>query len=151
MPFDNDALSRIRLQLEAISNGIKPRLIGIGSLSRDQLQTINQHRAENGFSPIVADILFDGRHLYKSRCVDDGYSIDEVIEQLVSAFSEASQVVLGRSTVLASSVPRIDRHGKSVRDEIVFECTARHPHPELYSVVPRGDGKNHLKMKKATH
>jgi hypothetical protein len=150
MPFDNDALSRIRLQLETIAKGTKPRLIGIGSLNRGQLQEINQHRAMNGFSPIVADILFDGRHLYKSRCVEDGYTIDEVIEQLVSAFSETSTVVLGRSTVLANSVPRIDRQGRMIRDEIVFECTARHPHPELYSVVPRGDGKNHLKKKKAT-
>jgi hypothetical protein len=79
-----------------------------------------------------------------------GYSIDDVIDQLASAFSDASKVVLGRSTVLAAPHSRTDRYGKTVRDEVVFECTARHPHPELYSVVPRGDGKNHLKTKKAT-
>jgi hypothetical protein len=149
MPFSTDALEQIRVQLDTISKGIKPRLITVGRLSADQLLTINTHRETNGFPPIVAEILFDGRHLYKSRCVDDAYTIDDVIDQLTSAFSDASKVVLGRSTVLANPNPRTDRYGKTVRDEIVFECTARHPHPELYSVVPRGDGKNHLKTKKA--
>jgi hypothetical protein len=88
VPFDIDALSRIRSQLEAISNGQRPRLIAVGRLSTDQLQTINSTRIANGFSPIVAEILFDGRHLFKSRCVDDGYTLDEVIEQLESAFTD---------------------------------------------------------------
>jgi hypothetical protein len=149
VPFDIDALSRIRSQLEAISSSQRPRLITVGSLSTDQLQTINLHRLANGFSPIVGEILFDGRHMYKSRCIDDGYTIDDVMEQLESAFTDKSRVVSGRSTVLRSPVPRTDRFGNIVRDEIVLECTARHPHPELYSVVPRGDGKNHLKTKRA--
>jgi hypothetical protein len=150
MPFDFDALQRIRAQLETISTGQKPRLISVGHLTDAQLLVINTHRRENGFPVIVAEILFDGRHLFRSRCVDDGYSIDDVIDQLSSAFSDTARVILGRSTVLANPRPRTDRYGNSVRDEIVFECTARHPHPELYSVIPRGDGKSHLKTKKAT-
>lgn len=149
MPFDIDALERIRVQLDTISKGIKPRLITVGNLSTEQLITINAYREANGFPPIVSEVLFDGRHLYRSRCVEDAYTIEDVIEQLTSAFSDRSKVVLGRSTVLANPYPRADRYGKTVRDEIVLECTARHPHPELYSVVPRGDGKNHLKTKKA--
>lgn len=36
---------------------------------------------------------------------------------------------------------RKDYNGKLVNDEAVFECTARYPYAELYSVIPKGDGR----------
>jgi hypothetical protein len=98
----------------------------------------------------VSEVLFDGRHLYNSRCIEDGYTIDDVLDQISSAFNDESAVSPGWSTVLISKTPRMDRSGRVIRDEAVFECHGRLPHPELLSVVPRGDGKDHSKKKKAT-
>ena len=43
-------------------------------------------------------------------------------------------------TVMQNRCPRQDRYGNcTIRDLAVFECTARHPRPELYSVIPKGD------------
>jgi hypothetical protein len=149
MPLYTDALNLIRANLEMASKRQKPPLIRIGVLSPDQLTTINEHRLEEDLPPVVAEVLFDGRHIYNSRCVEDGYTIDDVLDQISSAFNDAALVANGWSTVLISAKKRIDRYGRSVRDEAVFECHGRLPHPEL-SVVPRGDGKNHTKKKNAT-
>jgi hypothetical protein len=150
MPLSPESIATVRLQLEAIARGERPKLVVVGALTTAQLHSVNGHRLEEGLPPIIGEIVFDGRHLYRSRCLNDGYSIDEVLTQLASAFSDSAQIRHGRSTVLANPVPRQDRLGNFVRDEAIFECTARHPRPELYSVVPRGDGNNHTKNKKAT-
>src|ERR1022692_2780897 len=34
---------------------------------------------------------------------------------------------------------RKDKYGNAVSDRGVLECTARHPRPELFSVIPLGD------------
>ena len=50
-------------------------------------------------------------------------------------------VVLETATMTAieNRVARVDGNGNLVRDEIIFECSARYPRPELFSVVPNGD------------
>jgi hypothetical protein len=111
---------------------------------------VNAQREEEELPPVFAEVLFDGRHLYNSRCVEDGYSIDEVLEMISIAFSDASDVAPGWATVLISSATRVNKDGRTIRDEAVFECHGKKPHPELLSVVPRGDGKDHSKKKKAT-
>jgi hypothetical protein len=70
----------------------------------------------------------------------DGYIIDDVIDQIASGM-ESAAVALKTPTMTAmeNPAPRADRYGNSVRDRIVFECSAQHPRPELYSVVPKGD------------
>ncbi|HEY5329372.1 MAG TPA: hypothetical protein VIJ79_05780 [Acidobacteriaceae bacterium] len=150
MPLYANALNLIRANLEIAAKGQKPPLIRIGELSADQLATVNAQRLEEDLLPVVSQVLFDGRHLFNSRCVEDGYTIDDVLAQISSAFNDASAVSPGWSTVLISRIPRIDRSGRVIRDEAVFECHGRLPHPELLSVVPRGDGKDHSKKKKAT-
>lgn len=42
-------------------------------------------------------------------------------------------------TAVENPVPRPDRYVNAVCDRAIFECSARHPRPELFSVVPRGD------------
>jgi hypothetical protein len=150
MPLYPNAHALIRANLERAANRQKPPIVRIGTLSEDQLKTINAQRLEEELPAIVAEILFDGRHMYNSRCVEDGYTIDDVLDQITSAFSDSAEVAPGWVTVLVNRTPRTDRFGKTIRDEAVFECHGKHPHPELLSVVPRGDGKDHFKKKKAT-
>ena len=158
MGLHQDAESLIRSNLElaarwfALERTARPRqpIVRIGELSEVQLTTINQQRQEEELPPVVAAVLFDGRHLYESRCIEDGYTIDEVIEMISVAFSDEARVAPGWSTVLISPTIRVNNAGKSVRDEAVFECHGKLPHPELLSVIPRGDGKDHSTKKKAT-
>jgi len=73
---------------------------------------------------------------------EERITIDEVLEQIQSAFAEASVVDVSRpSVVLRNPNERIDHNGKLVDDEVIFECTGRHPNADLYSVIPRGDGR----------
>jgi hypothetical protein len=60
---------------------------------------VNAQREEEELPPVVAEVLFDRRHLYNSRCVEDGYSIDEVLEMIFIAFSDASDVAPGSPAV----------------------------------------------------
>ena len=158
MPLYPDALDSIRenLRLASVwfSSEMKARkrqpLVKIGTISPTQLATINQQRREEELDPIVAEVLFDGRHMYESRCIEDGYTIDDVLEMVTVAFRDTSTVGPGWSTVLRSATTRENPEGKIIRDEAVFECHGKLPHPELLSVVPRGDGKDHTRKRKAT-
>ena len=158
MGLNQDAESLIRSNLElaarwfALERTSRPRqpIVRIGELSEAQLTTINQQRMEEELPPVVASVLFDGRHMYQSRCIEDGYTVDEVIEMISLAFNDGAHVAPGWSTVLVSSETRVNNAGKSIRDEAVFECHGRLPHPELRTVIPRGDGKDHSKKKNAT-
>jgi hypothetical protein len=150
VPLYPGALAAVRSNLELAAQGKKPPIVRIGILSTDQLAAINAHREEDELEPVVAEILFDGRHLYKSRCAQDGYSIEDVLDQIVSALGASSEVRTGWATVLRSRQSRVDRSGNVVRDEAVFECHSRHPNPELLSVIPKGDGKFKTEKKKAT-
>jgi len=94
-----------------------------------------------GFPVLRSEILFHGSHLFHRRCVKDLYTIDQVLEQIQSAFSEVSGVDPSRpSVVIRNPNKRVDHNGMLVNDEAVFECNGREPHAELYSVIPVGDG-----------
>jgi hypothetical protein len=158
MGLHQNAEMLIRSNLElaaqwfALERTARPRqpIVRIGELTEAQLIKINQQREAEDLPPIVAAVLFDGRHMYESRCIEDGYTIDEVIEMVSVAFNDDSRVAPGWITVLISPTTRVNNAGKSVRDEAVFECHGKLPHPELRTVIPRGDGKDHSKKKKAT-
>jgi hypothetical protein len=142
MPLAPDGEALIRKNLLKIRRGKKAQQYIIGRFTEAQLTVINAQRAQRGWEPLVADILFNGRHVYESRCKRDGYSIDDVVVQIISALSATSIPHLDRaSTVLRAPTERDDGHGHKVRDEAVFECTNRHPNAELFSVAPKGDGK----------
>jgi hypothetical protein len=88
----------------------------------------------------VAEVVFIGSHIYKRRIVCDNYTIDDVVEQIIGAMSEDSTLV-GNQPMQAIENPtaRVDRLGNTVHDRAVFECMSRHPRPELFSVMPKGD------------
>jgi hypothetical protein len=140
MPLFKWALALIRADLEELQKGNRVRLVAIGTLTDVQLGAINQERKTHAYPPLVAEVVFIGRHIYESRVVRDGYAIDDAIDQIASGM-ESVAVVLKTPTMTAmeNPAPRADRYGNSVRDRIVFECSARYPRPELYSVVPKGD------------
>jgi hypothetical protein len=56
---------------------------------------------------------------------------------------DASAIVVSPSKMAAmeNPTPRADRYGNYVTDRVVFECSLRHPKPELFGVIPKGDAK----------
>jgi hypothetical protein len=56
------------------------------------------------------------------------------------AMDEAAVVqVSSKMTLMKNHTAREDGYGNQVVDKAVFECTSRHPRPELFSVIPSGD------------
>lgn len=142
MPLYADGLKKIRRNLTLIQAGERLKVQRVGFFTTEQLTQINEARASIGLPALWSEIVFHGRHLYNSRCVGNGYTIDQVLEQIQSAFSDTAVLDFSSpSTVIRNPIKRIDQDGKLVNDEVVFECTARHPFADLFSVVPRGDGR----------
>lgn len=140
MPLYTNARDVIRTNLGRIRNKNKVHIVPIGTLTAVQLTTINANRLTEGLPPIVEEVVFVGGHIYKSRIMGDGYTIEDVIDQISSAM-DCAAIVLDAThmTIMENPNPRLDRYGNSVRDRAIFECSTRHPLPELFSVVPKGD------------
>lgn len=138
-----DGLQKVRRALMLVAAGKPSPFVKIGTFSPSDLEAINRRREEQGYPPIRETIVFNGKHIYKSRCQKNGYTIEEVVEHIEIAFSRATQLEDGRrwGTVLISPSLREDKNGKNVRDEVVFECSAKFPDAILFSVIPRGDGR----------
>jgi len=150
MPLLPNALQIVRANLEEIAKGGKPKTATIGHLSAEQLGTINKYRKKNGLPEISGEVFFVGRHVYDSRVRGDDYSIDDVVDQIASAFSDESQVINSlKMTAIRNPKKRKDRYGNEVRDEAVFECFKHNPKAQLFSVVPRGDLKKPWEIKRA--
>ncbi len=74
MALYQDAENLIRLNLELAAKWFalertarsKQPIVRIGELSEAQLRTINEQREEEELPPVVAQVLFDGRHMYES-------------------------------------------------------------------------------------
>ena len=143
MPLYPDALRLIRINFQAVAQGQRVRPVVIGVLTDAQRDAINNHRVTHNpdLQPIVNEIVFVGAHIYKRRIATDGYTIDDVLEQIESALASDAAFVGGLPMqTIASIHPRKDRLGNvAIRDQAVFECTARRPTAELFSVIPKGD------------
>jgi hydroxymethylpyrimidine/phosphomethylpyrimidine kinase len=142
MPLYPNAQALIRANLEALQNGQRVRGVAIGTLTPAQLTAINAERAAEGgaLPPILEEVIFFGSHVYQSRVLQDGYKLEDVVDQVMSAMDAQSVVVTSpRMTTIQNLVPRADRYGNQIRDKAVLECTRRHPRPELFTVVPKGD------------
>ncbi len=149
MPLYGDAESRIRFNLTRIATGERAPSIEIGFLTETQFTELNTGRSSLGLHLLEQnEILFVGRHLYNSRS-KDGYTVDDMIEQIVSALSPLSVVNIGPTwSRIDNPVPRSDRYGNIVNDRGVFEMTAKKPRAELFSVMPKGDAIKPIKTKK---
>jgi hypothetical protein len=139
MPLFENALDAIRANLEAVGRKERVKLISIGALTESQLAGINRYRNDHGLPPISGEIVFIGSHIYKRRILEDGYSIEDVLDQIASAFDPGSTVINGKMSAIKNPTERPDHYGNRVRDEAVFECSAKHPRAELFSIVARGD------------
>src|SRR5258708_1093960 len=147
MPLFQNAAQLIRANLEQFKphTRVHVKAVAIGTLSDTQLATINPGRDEEGLKPIVSEVLFVGWHVYKSRVLRDGYSIADVVDQIESAMT--GEAVVEYQTFIENPVPREDRYGNRVRDRAILECSVRHPRPELFSVIPKGDNFKPQKQK----
>lgn len=141
MPLIQNGRSILRASLEMLAQGEKPLVVTIGYLTMAQHATISEYRLMHGLPGLASpEIVFLGRHLHHSRAIKDGYSIDDIIDQIESAIADTALVIAThKMTALKSSVARSDRYGNQVIDEAVFELTQRRPKAELYSVIPKGD------------
>ena len=139
MPLLANAAQLIRANLEQFKPDVKihVKAVAIGTLTDAQLATINARRNEEGLKPIVPEVLFVGWHVYRSRVLRDGYSIADVIDQIESAMT--GEAVVEYQTWMENPVLRADRYGNLVKDRAILECSVRHPRPELFSVIPKGD------------
>jgi hypothetical protein len=150
MPLYENAFDLMRANFARIAQGGKPQGVIIGTLTAEQLNTLNRMRAAHrpSLPPVTGEVLFYGRHLYGSRVDRDGYTVEDVLDQIASAMSADSVLAPHpHSTVLQNPRSRADHYGNSVRDLAVLECTAHYPRPELFSVMPKGD-KNKPKTKR---
>jgi hypothetical protein len=144
MPLNENARQLIRKNLEQCQSGDKrrPPAVVIGTLTETQLNTINARRVEDDLPPMVAEVVFVGSHVYEQRAIKQDYLIEDILDQIESAMSSESIVIdTVYMTAMENPAARTDRHGKLVNDRAVFECTKRLPRLELFSVVPKGDGK----------
>lgn len=151
MPLFGNARALIRANLDQFQPNVKARVRGvaIGALTDTQVDAMNEHRKSAGLPPVIAEVIFFGWHVYKSRVIRDGYRIADVIDQIESAMSGES-VVLDpeHMTAMENPITRADAYGNMVRDRAIFECAAHHPRPELFTVMPKGDAtKPHRKEK----
>jgi hypothetical protein len=112
----------------------------IGHFTDIQLSAMNQERAGRNFPPMRPEVLFVGLHVYESRIEGDGYSVADVVAQIISAMHETCIFKVNpKMNSLISCTPRDDGYGNLVLDEAVFECSAKYPKAELLSVIPKGD------------
>jgi hypothetical protein len=142
MPLIENARKLILKNLFKVHRGRKAWPVVIGSLTSAQLADLNAERQRRGFEPMIGQVVFVGQHIYDSRVKEDGYSFNDVIDQIYSAldqtavFSESPKM-----SGLVSSIERADAYGNRIIDNGVLECSMRFPRPELYSVIPKGDHK----------
>ena len=133
-----DADKLILANLREIEKGNRPKTISVGSITEAQLAELNAIRAEHELPEIEGrEVVFIGRHIYQRRVVEQGYSIEDVVTQICTAMADSSRA--NSATSIQSAQPRADGYGNQVLDRVVFECTAKKPRLELYSVVPGGD------------
>lgn len=142
MPLYQGAATSIFENLCTIARGERAPMIAIGFFTETQFSGLNIQRAAVGLHLLEDnEVLFIGKHLFLSR-TRDGYCIDDIIEQIVSAMEPCSIPQTDKIvTFIQNPNGRLDGYGNSVNDRAVFEMTNRKPKAELFSVMPKGDYK----------
>jgi hypothetical protein len=107
MPLADNAEKLIRKNLQYIRNGRKAHPVVIGTLTEIQLAKMNEERAGRKFPPMKAAVVFVGKHIYDSRVLKDGYSVDDVVAQIISGMHESCEFHANpKMNSLVSSTPR---------------------------------------------
>jgi hypothetical protein len=140
MPLYPHAIDLIRRNLEALEAGQRVPRVAVGRLTKVQVEAINAQQAAEDLPLSIDEVVFVGRHIHKSRVLGDGYMIDDVVDQIQSAMSEASEVIANEyMTAIKNPVARPDRLGNFMHDEAILECSRYRPNPDIFSVIPKGD------------
>ena len=105
MPLYVNARDVIRTNLGRIRNKNKVHIVPIGTLTAVQLTTINANRLKQGLCPIDKEVVFVGGHIYKSRIIGDGYTIEDVIDQISSAM-DCTAIVLDGTRMTTMEKPK---------------------------------------------
>jgi hypothetical protein len=150
MPLYSNAKDLIRQNLVAILEGHRVPRVAIGKLTKAQIEAIHEQQAAKGLPLSIDEVVFVGRHIHKSRIQGDGYTIEEVIQQIESALDEGAEVIANDyMTAIKNPVGRIDRLGNLIHDEAILECSRYRPNPDVFSVIPKGDKIKPQKQKAA--
>jgi hypothetical protein len=140
MPLYPNAKDLIRKNLEALQTGQRVPRVAVGKLTMAQIKAVNAQQAAEGLPLSIDEVVFVGRHIYKRRILEDGYLIEDVVDQIESALSEGSEVIANNyMTAIKNQMARADRLGNLVHDEAILECSRYRPNPEIFSIVPKGD------------
>jgi len=140
MPLYPDAKGLIRNNLLMLQAGQRAPRIAVGKLTKTQIEAVNAQQAAEGLPLSIDEVVFVGRHIYTRRILADGYTIEDVIEQIESALVKEAEVIANEyMTAIRNPTERLDRLGNLVHDEAVLECSRYRPNPDLYSVIPKGD------------
>jgi len=140
MPLYLNGKDLIRKNLEAIHAGQRVPRIKVGRLTKTQIEAVNAQQAAKALPFSIDEVVFVGRHIHKRRILGDGYTIDDVIDQIESAMSQDSAVIANEyMTAMRNPIARADRLGNLVHDEVILECSRYRPNPDIFSVVPKGD------------
>jgi hypothetical protein len=139
MPLLPSARNKIRVNLQKISAKKPVHYVQVGHLTPEQLAGVNAFLTAKGFAPVSGEVFFRGTHIYDSRIAKDGYSIDDVIDQITNGMDVASICIEeNKMSAIRNETERLDIYGSTVKDTVVFRCGGRTT-PELYSVIPKGD------------
>lgn len=150
MPLYPNSKDLIRKNLEGIQAGERVPRIAIGRLTKAQIESVNAQQAAEELPLSIDEVVFVGRHIYKRRILQDGYTIEDVILQIESAMHEGSEVIATQyMTAIRNPVARADRLGNLVHDEAILECSRYRPNPDIFSVMPKGDKIKPQKQKAA--
>ena len=117
MPLYVNGKDLIRKNLEAIHAGQRVPRIKVGRLTKTQIEAVNAQQAAKALPFSIDEVVFVGRHIHKRRILGDGYTIDDVIDQVESAMSQGSEVIANEyMTAMRNPIARADRLGNLVHD-----------------------------------
>jgi hypothetical protein len=140
LPLYPNAKEMIRRNLEALQTGERVPRVAVGRLTKAQIEAVNAQQAAAELPLSIDEVVFVGRHIHKRRILEDGYTIEDVLDQIESAMNEGSEVIATQyMTAIRNPVARADRFGNFVHDEAILECTRYRPNPDIFSVMPKGD------------
>lgn len=150
MPLNSNGKDLIRKNLETLQAGERVPRVVVGRLTRVQIEAINAQQAAEELPLSIDELVFVGRHIHKRRILEEGYTIEDVIDQIESATGEGSKVIATQyMTATRNPVARADRLGNLVHDEAILECSRYRPNPDIFSVMPKGDKIKPQKQKAA--
>jgi hypothetical protein len=147
VPLYPNAKDLIRKNLEALGAGQRVPRVAVGMVTKAQIEAVNAQQTAEELALSINEVVFVGRHIHKRRILEEGYTVDDVIDQIESAMDEGSEVIANEyMTAIKNPVARADRLGNLVHDEAILECSRYRPNPDIFSVIPKGDK---IKPKKA--